>query len=461
MPTATTLPLIVLISVLWPVTRGQLLSLVLFTSVFDAASALNFGALGVAPWLFTLVAGLAIKTLRGHKPFQFTPGVNRFALKLLLLFILYTSWSGLVYPFVFRGVMVINSHSSSPAPLSWGISNLAQLCYLSAAAVVYLSALGSSREELASALKWYVRGCITAALFAVYQLANAVMHVPYPSSILYSSPSHVIYNSYMINGMWRLNSTFPEASSMATYMAPAIALLGWDVVMQPLSAVRISCLILMVASLLFTVSTLGYLCLSFLLLAAPILYAFHAFTKRALAPGKVVIALFILGAGITLYLTTGAGVMVHKVIRSVLLDKENSQSYRDRASSSAAAMETASETYYMGAGWGSVRASGLMYVLLGNVGIVGSALFVGFIASLFLPMLRRNPAPRDAATAHLYEKALLALMVMLVGLLAAGAEPVVPILWALFAVATAGKAQTQPFVPTDPRGVLRPSASYV
>jgi hypothetical protein len=175
----------------------------------------------------------------------------------------------------------------------------------------------------------------------------------------------------------------------------------------------------------------------------------------------VVIALIILGAGISLYVTTGVGVMMHKVVRSVLLDKENSQSYRDRASSSAAAMETASETYYMGAGWGSVRASGLMYVLLGNVGVVGAALFVGFVASLFLPLLRRHPAPTDAATAHLYEKALLALTVMLVGLLAAGAEPVVPVLWALFAVATAGKVQTQPFLPAVSRSMLRPSASYV
>jgi hypothetical protein len=439
MPTATTLPLILLILVLWRFTKGQTLSLVLFTSVFDAASALNFGAMGVSPWLFTLVTVLAVKVLRGHRPFQLIPGINLIALKLLVLFLIYAAWSGLVYPFVFHGATVLNSHYSSPVPLSWGISNLSQLCYLLAAAVVYFCALGSSREELESALHWYVRGCVLAAFFAFYQLANATHHVPFPSAILYSNPSHVIYPAYMINGVWRVNSTFTEASDMATYLAPGVALLGWDVLIRPFNLGRFFCLILMIASLILTVSTLGYLSLTFLLVAAPVLYGYHTLRKRALAPATLTIALLICGIGTCLYLTTDISVTVTKVVRAVLLDKKESVSYRERAQSGQAAMETASETYYMGAGWGSARASGLMYVLMGNVGIVGSFLFVAFIASLFLPMLHGNHARERSASTYFYEKTLLASLVILVGLLAAGAEPVAPILWALFAGATAGK----------------------
>jgi hypothetical protein len=308
MPTATTLPLILLILVLWRFTKGQTLSLVLFTSVFDAASALNFGAMGVSPWLFTLVTVLAVKVLRGHRPFQLIPGINLIALKLLVLFLIYAAWSGLVYPFVFHGATVLNSHYSSPVPLSWGISNLSQLCYLLAAAVVYFCALGSSREELESALHWYVRGCVLAAFFAFYQLANATHHVPFPSAILYSNPSHVIYPAYMINGVWRVNSTFTEASDMATYLAPGVALLGWDVLIRPFNLGRFFCLILMIASLILTVSTLGYLSLTFLLVAAPVLYGYHTLRKRALAPATLTIALLICGIGTCLYLTTDISV---------------------------------------------------------------------------------------------------------------------------------------------------------
>jgi hypothetical protein len=441
MPTATTIPLILVILLLWRFTKGQTLSLVLFTSVFEAASALNFGGMGVSPWLFTLVTVLAVKVLRGHRPFHLIPGINVVALKLLLLFLIYAAWSGLVYPFLFHGATVLNSHYTSPVRLSWSMSNLSQLCYLMAAAVVYFCALGSSRQDLESALHWYVRGCVVASLFAFYQLANATHHVPFPSSILYSNPSHVIYPAYMINGMWRVNSTFPEASDMATYLAPGIALLGWEVLMRPFNVGRLLCLILMIASLILTVSTLGYLSLSFLLVAAPVLYGYHAFKKRALAPGTVMIALLFFGMGTCLFLTTNISATVTKVIKGVILDKTDSVSYRERAQSGQAALETASETYYMGAGWGSARASGLIYVLMGNVGIVGSFLFVAFIASLFVPMLHDNHACRGSASTYSYEKALLALMVILVGLIAAGAEPVAPILWALFAGATAGKPQ--------------------
>ncbi len=461
MPTATTLPLILLVAVLWKFTKGQLLSIVLFTSVFDAASAVNFGALGVTPWLFALFIGLAIRITRGHKPFRFTPDINRLSVLLLVLFILYSAWSSFVYPFVFHGAMVLNSHNTSPTSLSWGISNLAQLCYLLAVAVVYLSALGISREALASALQWYVRGCIVVALFAIYQLANATLHVPYPSSVLYSNTSHVIYPAYMINGMWRLNSTFPEASEMATYMCPAIALLGWDVVMRPFRLVRMLSLVLMIATLLLTVSSLGYICFSFLLLAAPVLYAVHTLRSRALAPVKVVIAIVILGLGTTIYMTTNVSATINKAVRGVLLDKENSDSYRDRSSMNDAAMETAAETYFMGAGWGSARASGLMFVLISNVGAIGVLLFLAFVASLFLPMFRGDTALRDGVSTHLYEKSLLALMVMLVGLLAAGAEPVAPILWALFAAATTGKPQTDTSLVGDCHDFYGPAPFYL
>jgi len=229
--------------------------------------------------------------------------------------------------------------------------------------------------------------------------------------------------------------------------------------MRPLSFVRILWLLLMIVSLLLTMSSLGYLSLSFLVLTAPALYAFHALKKRSLAPGKVVIVLMVLATGSCLYLTTGASSTVSKAVKSVLLDKENSESYRERATTNEAAMETASETYYMGAGWGSARASGLMYELISNVGSVGVILFLAFMASLFLPMLRSDPVMNNAPSTYLYEKSLLALMVMMVGLLAAGAEPVAPILWALFATATAGKPRSLPAFATGYHGFLRPSTS--
>lgn len=438
MPTATTIPLIILVSLLWRYTRGQILPIVLFTSIFDAASALTFGNLGLSPWLFALVICLLVKLLQGHRPFRITSGSNKLALHLFFIFVAYTMLSGLVYPFLFRGIPVM--HGATQTPLSWSSSNFAQSAYLLAAAVLYLITISSSRDELQNAITWYVRGCAVAAVFAMYQLANAVGHVPYPDAILYSSPSYMIYRAYKINGMWRLNSTFTEASEMATFMMVGIGLLGWTLMTRPLRFWRVICFVLMLLSLLLTFSSLGYACLIFTVISGGILYCRYMFRRGGVSPARLALALVLLMATTALFtLSNDARQTINKVITSTLLEKGNSQSYRDRTATHAAALETLSGTYYMGAGWGSIRASGLAYIVLGNIGVVGLALLFALYASLFLPYFsRRWPRPLHG-TNNLLGQSLFAITIMLVGLIIAGSEPVQPILWILFGIATAAR----------------------
>lgn len=450
--TATTVPLLIVIAFLWWRTRGQILSIVLFVSVFDAASALNIGSLGVAPWTFALAICLGLKLLRGHRPFHPIRGVNVAAGNALVLFIAYALFTSFVYPFVFQGVPVISSHDVAPVPLSWSIANFAQACYLIAAVVIYLLAISSSREELRSALQWYIRGCIVASCFSFYQLANAVFHIPYPSAVLYSNKSHMIYGAYMIKGMWRLNSTFSEASAMAMYMSIGLALLGWEMAVRRFQLRRTLCFLLILTAHLFTISSLGYATLGFLMVAGISLYGLHCFRQKGLSSVKLIILIGLLCAGGTLVLLTDAGKTVNKVVNSVLLDKTNTESYRARTASNIAALNTASHTYYMGAGWGSVRASGLLYILLGNVGIPGLLLFALSLALMCKPLFeRRKTVPADQADS--FERSLLAMFTAVLGLAIAGAEPVAPILWALFAIATAAR-QT-----VDSATLIAPAAS--
>jgi hypothetical protein len=189
LPTATTVPLIVLLLVLWRLTKGELLSIVLFVSSFGAASAINIGGSGVAPWTFALAVGLVFQALSGFPRPQFIAGCNVPAVRLLLAFVCYAVWTGMVHPFLFHGITVASPHGGIQ-PLSWGTANLFQIIYLLAVATMYLLAICSSRETIQSAVTWYVRGCLLICFFALYQLANAVLHVPYPSSVLYSNPSY-------------------------------------------------------------------------------------------------------------------------------------------------------------------------------------------------------------------------------------------------------------------------------
>jgi hypothetical protein len=434
LPTASTVPLIVLFIVLWRLTGGELLSIILFVSIFGAASAINIGGSGVAPWTFALALGIVLKVLGGFPRPRHIAGCNVAAVRLLLAFVCYAIWTGMVHPFLFHGITVMSPHGGAQ-PLSWGTANLFQIIYLIAVVTVYLLGVFSTRETLQSAVTWYVRGCSVISFFGLYQLANAVAHVPYPSSILYSNPVYVIYPAYKINGMWRLNSTLTEASSMAFYLIVGIALQGWRVLTGPFRWGSSLLLSILVVSLLLTQSSTGYLSLIFTLAIAGILYGSYLLRggriPRTIFLGFVLFAI----VGTVVFATTSASVLVHKEIESVLLEKKNSSSYRERTASNAAAIKSAQQTYLFGAGWGSLRCSGLGYMLVGTVGVPGLLLFLMFLGTLFAPLVFRR---KVSSRGDLYIRSLFATVVSIFAMALAGAEPVSPILWVLFAAASAG-----------------------
>jgi hypothetical protein len=439
MITAATIPLILLSAWLWRLTKGDLVSIVLFLSIFEAASGLNIGGMGIAPWILVLVFGLLLKLIKGTSVPQFMSGINIMSVRLLLAFVAYAFFTGITYPFLFEGVPVLSSHGDMihAAPLAWGMANVAQLCYLLAVASLFLIATFSSRTNLMTALIWYVRGCVTASFFAIYQLANAIAHIPYPSIVLYSNPRYVIYPAYMINGMWRLNSTFTEASAMAGHLSVGIALCAWDVITHPPRWSSCLSLLLMTVSLLLTISTSGYLALILIFVVTGAMAIRLLLVTRSLSHVQAILLVIAVACGAFTFVGTSAPATVVKVVRSVFIEKQDSSSYRERTASNQSAMETAKQTYYLGAGWGSVRCSSLGSGLLGTVGIPGVALFLAFLTSLLLPLLRGGEHSQED---NLYEKSLFGVFVILAGMMIASNEPVQPILWVLFAGTVAGPA---------------------
>jgi hypothetical protein len=407
MPTATTVPFLILMLLLWRWTKGNLLAIILFTSIFGAASVLNLGGTGLAPWLLALAIGLIVKLLQGFCRPQFMSGCNIPAVRLLLAFIGFTILSSFAYPVLFHGVPVFSAHSlgQGQVPLSWGTANAFQVCYLLAAVAIYFLALLGSRASLQVAMDWYLRGCLVICFFAMYQLANGMFHIPYPSPVLYSNPSYVIFPAYKINGFWRLTSTLTEASSMAFYLGAGIALQGWQMLARPLKWKPAASFALMVVCLLLTQSSTGYLLLLFIMAVGCPIYALSLFRRRAIPRAMVLVLLPAAMVGTVLFTTTSASTIVGKEIQSVLLDKKNSSSYKERTESNIAAMQAARQTFYLGTGWGSLRCSGLGYLLIGTVGIPGLLLFVVFFSSLFFPLLRR---PHRETDATLFEGSLFA-----------------------------------------------------
>lgn len=443
MPTASTLPVLVMIAVLWRCTGGQVLPTVLFLSVFTAASVVNIGSIGVSPWLFSLVFALGLRlVLKGHGRMVLAPGYNKPAMRLFLLFVVWTVLSAVCFPLLFTGVFV--DHGTTSGPLTWHLSNLAQVLYLLAASAVYLLTVGASAQERANAQEWFVRGCIFASLLAFYQLANATIHVPYPSAMLYSNPSYMIYPAYRINGLWRLNSTFCEASEMAAFLLAGAALLGWELLTMKVRLWRAAAFLLMITALLFTLSSLAYMGLIVLFTLGPVLYAGRVLRHRTLSHRRVVVLLLLVGGLGAFVALSDAGVgTVGKVLSATLLDKSKSDSYRDRTATHVSALRTLRETAYMGAGWGSLRASGLGYVLLGTVGVPGLLFFVAFYLANYLPFFYPQPSVPGAGPDR-FIPTLFAVNLILMAMFTAGSEPVTPMLWMLLGVVATARPLLRP-----------------
>ena len=143
----------------------------------------------------------------------------------------------------------------------------------------------------------------------------------------------------------------------------------------------------------------------------------------------------LLAVAVPLFTLTDAPHTVAKVFQTVFVDKVHSDSYRERTLWNTLALQTAHDSLYFGAGWGSVRASSFACSLLANVGVPGVLLFVFFLMQLARPLLR----PRRYARFELFERSLFGIAVLLVALVVASPDPIEPIIWVLFAVATAAK----------------------
>jgi hypothetical protein len=162
---------------------------------------------------------------------------------------------------------------------------------------------------------------------------------------------------------------------------------------------------------------------------------------KGTADGRTARVFLAVPAVLALFVAIGVPAVRDSVVRLshiVLLDKTQTVSYQQRQEWNRDAFKTATDTKWLGAGWGVCRASSFIPTLLGNVGLPGSVLFLAFCAQLFLPVLalRKLKIPVHGAV-------LLGLCAVLLDLAVSAPELAHPIIWLLFAIAAklaAGKA---------------------
>lgn len=433
--TPSTAPMLLLALYLWHRAKGQFLPVAMFMSIFQAASVLdlNLGglAIGVQPTYIILILALASKFTRRRPPTDRLWRPAQITTVLLGGFVAYATVSALVHPFLFAGVLISNPRMGFNVPLKWELGHLNQLFYLLLSFAIYLvAAYWTTPAELTKSLYWFMGGAVFASLIGFYQYVATKTGLPFPREILDTSPTYSIFKAYEIDGFPRMNATFTEAAAAAFSMTVGLAIALWRFLSRSDSFRGIAAVLVIGMGLLLTISTTGYLCLTFLLLVT---------ASRYFAPQKGTLdshhtrVLLVIPVCLFLFTMLAVGPIRDSVVRlghTVLFDKTTTSSFQERTVWNQNAFNAAADTFWLGAGWGVCRASSFIPTLFGNVGLPGAALFFALCANLLWPAF----SPRKLKV-PIHGAVLFGLSAVLLDLSVSAPEIAHPIIWLLFAMA--------------------------
>jgi len=167
--TLSTIPLSLLALYLCYRAQWQILPVMMFMSVFQAASLLNLmgGAIGVGPG-YVLLLAIFVKScvVSRNKP---QPRKASSAASILLgLFATYAAASAFINPLLFEGVPYTNPKMGFNVPLRWETGHLNQLFYLLLNVALFLVvSRRCSAAEMRRSLNWFVGGSVLASIVAI------------------------------------------------------------------------------------------------------------------------------------------------------------------------------------------------------------------------------------------------------------------------------------------------------
>lgn len=208
-------------------------------------------------------------------------------------------------------------------------------------------------------------------------------------------------------GLMRISGTFPEASTFATFTLPLFAyhlklwLAGRD---------NRSSLILAGATfglLLIATSTTGYVGLAAYLGmvggSAALKVMLNGGARRLMVLVLIVL-LASLGVGCAVVFETDIAVRVGWIVERLIFSKMDSYSGVERTEWNMQAMRNFADTYGLGVGFGSARASSFIVVLLSNLGLLGTLSYVLFVTRV----ISVAKGPVQLASQHAFTAALIA-----------------------------------------------------
>lgn len=308
---------------------------------------------------------------------------------LLILFLVWSAFVTLVAPLVFNGLPIVTPLTPTLVAGVVTSSNIAQTVYLliDVCIVVFLARSRSVGPEIIG----LALGACT--LLSAWRYLGENVGAPFPYGVFDNSPSFA-YIETAPGGAERFRGILSEPAALAgitlvtiAYMLPRSAQLhGW----RRVGALAVAA----IALYLGIISTSATFVIAGV--ASGVVMAvswFIAFLSHRSTLSRVIslmgCALMIAGLW---FLPT-----VTAFIESTINGKLGSSSYTDRTSLNTDSFRVFLDSYGLGVGLGSARASSFLPTLLSATGVIGTLLFTGAVASL----IRRGltiPACRPVVT---------------------------------------------------------------
>ena len=298
-------------------------------------------------------------------------------------------------PRLFAGVTSVNAIGSTAygaslllVPLGPASGNITQSVYMVADVVCFMAmlAFGSTRrgfDILVTAVMSYCAGNIA---FAIIDMATAATNTGFLLEIIRNA-DYQLHDEETTGGMRRIIGSFTETAS---FSYATIGSLGFTARLMlagywPRWTGTLSLVSLLL--LAFSTSSTAYIATPALLM---VLYgsACTEAVRRGARPATFVIlaiaplVLVVSIVAVVLDPATSAG--LREFLDVTLLSKSTSQSGLERAQWNIVALQNFRDTWGMGGGLGSIRASSFPLAILSNLGLVGALGFAAFFSAVFL-----------------------------------------------------------------------------
>jgi hypothetical protein len=388
-----------------------LVSLMIVASVFAGASVLDLSlgdsVFGLQPYYFVaaLLAVRAVPFLLAHRHAGhcLEPALHRIQTSLVYFWIWATA-SAFLFPVIFSGVRVIDPRlgiedvlaamglEGEGSPLHWSLGNLGQAVYMSLSLIALLYVLkcadhGNSRQ----ALKALRAALMIVAVIALLQSLAAWRGWDFPYDFFNNNPAYAQNYDASFEDIRRVNATFTEASYAGGFLAAgALGLLATRLSGGPGNIIMIFAVIV---GLILTTATTGY---AAFLIGGVLLFFYLRRGSERKKSSRNIVWKSILAALLVTGIMVGLLIAVPPLRRAVLettVNKVDTISFGARAALDAYTIRLLFETYGVGVGLGSNRPATLGAYLLGNIGVIGTVLFVLYISRLFSRLVRVSRRP--------------------------------------------------------------------